>query len=107
MSIKTISNGGLSKEAQEKLAELIEKYDPLNNRNLCPARPNKKGIRDYRIPIPGTTIHKQYKGKAHIVLVLKDSFEYQQKRYHSLSAIAKKITGSHWNGYGFFGLEKR
>ncbi|MDP8267080.1 MAG: DUF2924 domain-containing protein [Candidatus Aceula meridiana] len=97
----------MNKCFKERLSELIAKYDPINNRNLCPNQPSKKNIRDYRLPIPGTTIHKKYKGQAHIILVLKDNFEYKQRRYKSLSAIARKITGSHWNGYGFFGLEKR
>ena len=68
---------------------------------------NKRNMRDYRLPIPGSTIHKEYKGQKYIVRVLKYGFEYEKKSYKSLSAIAKKITGSHWNGYGFFGLEKR
>jgi len=97
----------MNKCFKERLSELIAKYDPINNRNLCPNRPNKKNVRDYRLPIPGTTIHKEHKNQTHVILVLKDNFEYKQRRYKSLSAIAKKITGSHWNGYGFFGLEKR
>ena len=97
----------MNKILEERLSELIAEYDPINNRNLCPNRPNKKNMRDYRLPIPGTTMHKEYKGQSHVVLVLKDNFEYKQRRYKSLSAIAKKITGSHWNGYEFFGLKRQ
>ena len=60
---------------------------------------------DARLPAPGTAIVRQYKGRALQVLVLTDGFEFEGQRYKSLSAVAKKITGSHVNGYRFFGLE--
>jgi len=60
---------------------------------------------DERLPAPGTAIVRQYKGRTLQVLVLTDGFEFEGQRYKSLSAVAKKITGSHVNGYRFFGLE--
>lgn len=97
----------LSKEAREAINLLIRQTDPVNSVKIrVKDRPGTTTSRDCRLPIPGTAIMKQYKGMAHKVLVLKDGFEYGQKRYKSLSAIAKRITGSHWNGYNFFGLEK-
>jgi hypothetical protein len=60
---------------------------------------------DARLPAPGTAIVRQYKGRTLQVLVLTDGFEFEGQRYKSLSAVAKKITGSHVNGYRFFGLE--
>jgi Protein of unknown function (DUF2924) len=39
------------------------------------------------------------------VTVRADGFEYESQTYKSLSAIAKAVTGSHWNGYVFFGLK--
>jgi len=60
---------------------------------------------DARLPTPGTAIVRQYKGRTIQVLVLPDGFEFEGQRYKSLSAVAKKITGSHVNGYRFFGLE--
>jgi hypothetical protein len=60
---------------------------------------------DERLPAPGTAIVRQYKGRKLQVLVLTDGFEFEGQRYKSLSAVAKKITGSHVNGYRFFGLE--
>ena len=39
-------------------------------------------------------------------MVLDNGFEYEGQVYRSLSRIAKVVTGSHWNGYGFFGLKK-
>jgi len=57
--------------------------------------------------LPGTTLSRKYKGTTHLVKVLPKGFEYNGQHYRSLSAIAKEITGSHWNGFVFFGLTKK
>jgi len=62
--------------------------------------------RDDRVPIPGTVLTRTYKGVEHAVTVLPNGFEHAGKTYRSLSAVAHAITGSHWNGYYFFGLTK-
>jgi hypothetical protein len=62
--------------------------------------------RDLRLPEAGTTIERRYQGKAVCVKVLKDGFEYDGKRYESLSSIALSVTGTRWNGFSFFGLKK-
>ena len=96
----------MKQELQDKINELIAKYDPINSWNPDKIRQNSQNTRDFRLPIPGSTIHRKYKGKSHVVRVMKDGFEYKQKRYASLTAVAKHITGTHWNGYEFFGLKK-
>jgi hypothetical protein len=68
-------------------------------------RKKKERIRDARIPPPGTVISKKYKGNEYSVKVLESGFEYEGAYYRTLSAVANEITGSHWNGYAFFGLE--
>ena len=103
--------GGLSEETKTRIAELIEKYDPINNKALRPqvvsggknvvAIPS---LRDKRLPIPGTAIQKKYKGQDYLVKVLEKGFEYKDKYYKSLSAVAYEITGAHWNGFSFFGF---
>ena len=55
----------------------------------------------------GTTLVRQWRGRAHTVLVREDGFEYKGQRYRSLSMIADRITGAHWSGPRFFGLTKR
>ena len=55
----------------------------------------------------GTTLVRQWRGHAHTVVVREDGFEYQGERYRSLSVIAERITGAHWSGPRFFGLNKR
>jgi hypothetical protein len=61
-------------------------------------------LKDKRLPIPGTIVKKEYKGNQIQVEVLENGFEYKGRKYKSLSAIAKEITGAHWNGYLFFNL---
>jgi hypothetical protein len=60
------------------------------------------GQRDPRLPKPGTTITREYKGKKLLVRVLDEGFEYRGKPYRSLSALAKQITGQIVNGFAWF-----
>jgi hypothetical protein len=59
---------------------------------------------DPRRPMPGATLEREYKGQTIIVKVLADGFGYNGRQYRSLSAIAKEVTGTKWNGYLFFHL---
>lgn len=61
---------------------------------------------DSRLPMAGSIIVKEYRGKTIIVHVLDEGFEYDGRRFSSLSAVAKEITGTRWNGFVFFGLAK-
>lgn len=60
--------------------------------------------RDPRLPLPGTLLARDFKGRDIVVKVLDNGFEFEGRRYKSLSAIAKEVTGSKWNGFLFFGL---
>lgn len=55
---------------------------------------------------PGTRIVRDWHGAVHHVLVLEDGYLYQERRYRSLSQIARDITGVHWSGPRFFGVGK-
>jgi hypothetical protein len=59
---------------------------------------------DRRLPAPGMAIVRQYKGQTLRVLVTPDGLEFDGKRYKTISAVARAITGSHVNGYRFFKL---
>jgi hypothetical protein len=48
-----------------------------------------------------------YKGRLLEVTVLADGFAYGGQRFATLSAVAKHVTGSHWNGFHFFGLTQK
>jgi hypothetical protein len=54
-----------------------------------------------------TTLLRQGRGHTHTVRVHEDGFEYEGQRYRSLTVIAEQITGAHWSGPRFFGLNKR
>jgi len=109
--LQEMAEGELSDEAKVRIIDLIDKYDPINNKALRPqvvsAGKNIVSIpfmRDKRLPIPGSVIHKKYKDQDINVKVLDKGFEYNDRYYKSLSAIAFELTGAHWNGFSFFNL---
>lgn len=59
---------------------------------------------DPRLPLPGSFVTRVYKGREIVVKVRPKGFEYEGEMYRSLSAVAKAVTGKHWNGYHFFKL---
>jgi len=97
--IQELAFGGLSARAEAKLTERIEEED---NRVKGKA-PVRRGDR----PIAGTRLIREWQGVEHTATVLDDGFEYQGRRYKSLSAIARAITNVRWNGPAFFGLRNR
>jgi hypothetical protein len=65
-----------------------------------------KGTRRLRPPLkPGTRLMREWRGRTYEVLVLDDGFSWQGACYRSLTAIARKITGTAWSGPLFFGLK--
>lgn len=62
--------------------------------------------RDARLPMPGSLIVKKYKDQTLVVKVLDNGFEFEGRRFTSLSAIAAEVTGARWNGFAFFGLDR-
>jgi hypothetical protein len=67
-------------------------------------RPRAAEGRDRRIPPPGTVLVRHFGDRDYRVTVTEDGFMLGRHRYRSLSAVAKAITGKHWNGFLFFGL---
>ena len=97
--------GGLSARARRRAEELANDADL---RVLAPKARTVTGPlavkRDSRLPMPGTVLTREYRGQTVTVTVLDTGFEYAGRVYRSLSAVAKAVTGSHWNGLLFFGL---
>lgn len=56
---------------------------------------------------PGTRLVRRWQGRVLRVLVLDDGYDYDGRRFSSLTQIATAITGTHWSGPNFFGLRKR
>ena len=104
--LQELEYGELATDAKAKLRILMDTYDPVNNLTIKPQaiRPGIVLKRDQRLPIPGTVITKEYKGTRIQVKTLEKGFEWNGKIYRSLTAIAKEITGAHWNGFLFFNL---
>jgi hypothetical protein len=113
--IQSLAEGGLSERARRRADELARDADLRTTAPKAPAvtigaaertvtRVAPRITADARLPIPGTVLTKHYKGKHVAVTVLDDGFEHDGQTYKSLSAVAKAVTGSHWNGLLFFGL---
>ena len=112
--LQAMAEGDLSERARRRAAELANDADvrmnPPKAKATIPfaaAEINTQTVRikgDDRLPPPGTLITREYKGELMQVRVVPDGFEYEGEIYKSLSAVAKKITGQHCNGYHFFRL---
>lgn len=101
--------GGLSDRARQRAKDLAVDSDvrltaprtaptPSGPATVAPIQISQ----DDRLPMPGAVITRRYKGEVVEVRVLPHGFEHEGEIYRSLSAVAKKITGTHWNGYHFF-----
>jgi len=106
--------GGLPESARQH-ALAIAKGSSLRiqvRRGSAPSASNNTTVteivsdHDSRLPMPGSIFVKEHRGKTLIIHVLNEGFEYDGRRFGSLSAIAKDITGTKWNGFAFFGLAK-
>lgn len=97
--IQELAYGGLSAAHQARLEALIADQDSGKRR-----RGRGKGPARGERLLVGTRLVRDWKGVAHEVTVIEDGFEYQGRRFRSLSAVARAITGTRWNGPLFFGL---
>ena len=69
-------------------------------------RDGNRRDQDSGLPLPGTLLRRKWKGRTILVEVLAKGFQYENRHYASLSAIAVAITGTRWNGLAFFGLTR-
>lgn len=95
--IQELAYGGLKPDTAERLAALTDELDGN------PQKPRRH--QDHQRPITGTRLIREWQGVEHCVSVRDQDFEYQGRPYKSLSAVARLITGSRWNGWVFFGLQ--
>ena len=87
--------GGLSPEVQRKIDKLVEQYDQKQKLD--------KNSKVFSIT-EGARLIREFKGKQYTVTIISDGYEFNGKKYKSLSAIANEITGTRWNGRKFFGV---
>jgi len=106
--------GGLSERALRRAAELAQDAeirvtaprspciaDPARTKHLTLPSQRDAGL------APGTLLRREWRGKEIVVTVLPDGFDYDGEIFRSLSAVARAITGTQWNGHLFFGLKAR
>ena len=91
--VQELHFGGLSVRARRKLDALVDQLEPKAARRRDPGR-----------PIAGTQLVREWQGMEHVVTVREHDFEYGGRPYRSLSAVAREIAGTRWNGWLFFGL---
>lgn len=104
--IQELAEGGVSERARLRAEELARDAD-------LRVRPPRRGAagagpvtrpRDPRLPPVGGELKRLFNGKEHVVRVLEDGFEYEGRPFASLSAVARAISGTRWNGFLFFNL---
>lgn len=96
---QTRAYGGLSKSAVKALDQVAREEFGESNRQ----RPPKANLR----LTPGTRLVRDWRGVTHEVCVTEHGFSWRGTSYSSLSAIARAITGTRWNGPAFFGLRSK
>jgi hypothetical protein len=97
--IQELAYGALKPETIERLEAL---GDQLDGGNIVLRR-----TRAEEKPISGTRFIREWQGVEHCVTVRDHDYEYQGRPYKSLSAAARAITGTRWNGWVFFGLKNQ
>jgi hypothetical protein len=103
--LQEVAYGGLDEKTCAILEERL-RTETIRIRRKLPDVPVSVRPRDPRLPEVGALLVRDFGGTRHEVKVLKDGFEYAGARFASLSAIAREIAGTRWNGFVFFGLER-
>jgi hypothetical protein len=108
--LQALSEGDLTQRARDRAVQLASDSELRLRaprefwRQLDRA---KEVARDPRLPAAGTVLERRYQDRTITVKVLVEGFEYDGQIYDSLSSIASKATGTRWNGFAFFGLDKK
>jgi hypothetical protein len=88
--------GGLSGAVKRRLRALAQKMGGDASASFDLGAPLK----------PGAKLIREWRGRTYSVIALEDGFDFEGRRYTSLSKIAREITGARWSGPRFFGLSK-
>ncbi len=96
--VQELALGGLSAQTEKRMARMAVEEDTSTEKRKVPGEQL----------LAGTRLVREWKGAQHSCMVLDDGgFEYQGRRFGSLSAVANAITGTKWNGLVFFALKKQ
>ncbi len=108
--LQELAEGGLSSRARKRIAELLPlaplRYRGSSSTSSPPTEtePPLPPPSTTRRITPGTVLRRMHRGTSHQVVALDKGFLYRGHQFRSLSAIARTITGTEWNGWAFFGL---
>ena len=103
--LQEVALGGLPARIREHLADCGEQHSKIKTARLAAHKPGRGLERRF---MPGTTLVREWEGDEYRVTVTLDGgYELNGVRFRSLSAVARSITGTHWSGPRFFGLEGR
>ncbi|MEO5351268.1 MAG: DUF2924 domain-containing protein [Magnetococcus sp. YQC-3] len=95
--VQELAYGGMTERGCERMKIKIQQE------GLIGRTPSKQD----GMPVVGTRLLREWKGVQHSVTVTPNGFEYQGCPFRSLSAVAKAITGTQWNGFIFFGIRRQ
>ena len=115
--LQALVEGDLTQRARQRASQIARDADlrtvaPRGFFNVGSARVETTPAdptgppQDHRLPLPGTLLTRQWKGRSVLVEVLAKGFRYENRHYSSRSAIAGAVTGTRWNGLAFFGLTR-
>ena len=104
--IQELAFGGVSDATRQRMRQILLANG--FNETGCRLEGKRTATNSTNQPLPvlGTKIGREWNGRRHEVTIVTGGFEYEGKRYRSLTAVTKAITGTHWNGRAFFGLNK-
>lgn len=100
--VQELEFGGLPKWARQSLVGAAAESDPADATGETRPKPAESSALK-----PGARLIREWHGRTHVIAVVDDAFEFEGRRYGSLTQIAREITGAHWSGPRFFGLTKR
>ena len=102
--LQALAEGELSERARERAQSLARDADLRLTAPQSMTRPRGGQGADSRLPKPGVLLTRSFQGRTVDVEVLDHGFRYDGVVYRSLSAVARTVSGTRWNGYAFFGL---
>lgn len=95
--IQELTYGGLPNKTEKHLNDLLAEAKGAKV---------KRRVAPVKMPVAGTRLVREWKGERYEVIIQENGFEFAGRKWNSLTAIAREITGTHWNGPVFFGLRR-
>ena len=101
--LQELTHGGIPETTLERMRQILlaNGFDETG----CKVEKGTAKRRGDDLPVLGTRLSREWNGTRHEVTIVSGGFEYKGKRYRSLTAVTRAITGTHWNGRAFFGLK--